>query len=81
MGTSMSVNRAILCSVVMTIQGARRLYECLTLGKPSQSKMWFVHWVLGLVYYLAMPMAVWIEGIRTYIHIPPAGLARFSIFN
>lgn len=62
---SMSVNQVILCSALMTVQGARRLSECITLSKPSQSKMWCVHWFLGLAYYLAMTMAVWIEGTRT----------------
>ncbi|KAI9817607.1 MAG: hypothetical protein M1832_004611 [Thelocarpon impressellum] len=48
---------------LMTLQGGRRLYECIALGKPSQSTMWFVHWLLGIAFYGAMSMAVWVEGI------------------
>jgi hypothetical protein len=55
---------------MMTVQGARRLYECITLTKPSQSKMWSVHWIIGLAYYLAMTMAVWIEGMRMFLFSP-----------
>lgn len=66
----MSVNQVILCSALMAIQGGRRLFECISLGKPSQSKMWVVHWVIGLVYYLAMTVAVWVEGIRMLFIFP-----------
>ena len=31
-------------------------------GKPSTSKMWFVHWLLGIAFYLAVGVSVWIEG-------------------
>ena len=50
----------------MALQGSRRLYECMTLSKPSQSRMWFVHWALGIVFYLLMGVSVWIEGSRKF---------------
>ena len=59
---SMSFKQVILCWTLMAFQGARRLYESITLTKPSESKMWFVHWILGLVYYIMMSMAIWVEG-------------------
>jgi 3-oxo-5-alpha-steroid 4-dehydrogenase 3 len=62
---SMSLNQVILCWLLMTIQGSRRLYECMTMAKPSASKMWFVHWLLGIAYYIAITLAMWIEGIGT----------------
>ena len=31
-------------------------------AKPSTSKMWFVHWLLGIAFYLAVGVSVWIEG-------------------
>ncbi|KAK2767463.1 hypothetical protein FQN54_003619 [Arachnomyces sp. PD_36] len=62
-GSSMSVNQVLVCSALMAIQGARRLYECVTLSKPSQSTMWIAHYILGILYYLAMTVAVWIEGM------------------
>lgn len=46
----------------MLIQGVRRLNECLSFSKPSSSKMWFVHWFAGIGFYLAVTVAVWIEG-------------------
>lgn len=30
--------------------------------KPSASKMWFVHWLLGIAFYVTVGIAVWIEG-------------------
>lgn len=63
-GSSMSVNQVIVCSAIMTLQGTRRLYECITLNKPSKSTMWVAHYIIGIAYYLAMTMAVWIEGTR-----------------
>lgn len=49
----------------MLIQGARRLYECKAFAKPSASRMWFVHWLVGLAFYLAVSVALWIEGAGT----------------
>ncbi|PYI06352.1 hypothetical protein BO78DRAFT_117711 [Aspergillus sclerotiicarbonarius CBS 121057] len=59
---SMSIQQVFLCWVLMFIQGVRRLYECNAFSKPSSSKMWFVHWLVGLAFYLAVSIAVWIEG-------------------
>ena len=61
----MSLDQVILVWLLMTMQGCRRLYESLALGRPSQSKMWFGHWFLGIGFYMAVSMAVWVEGIRT----------------
>ena len=59
---SMSLNQVWLCWALMAIQGARRLYECIATAKQSSSQMWFVHWGLGLAFYIAMTLAIWIEG-------------------
>lgn len=67
--SSMSVNQAILCWVLMVVHSGRRLAECCVFSKPSASRMWFVHWLLGISFYLAATVAVWIEGagrITTY---------------
>lgn len=58
----MSVHQVVTCWVLMMIQGCRRLYECLVFSKPSSSQMWFVHWLLGVAFYLAATIAIWIEG-------------------
>lgn len=59
---SMTVNQVFLAWLLMFMQGARRLYEYLTIIKPSASRMWVVHWLLGTSYYFCMGISVWIEG-------------------
>jgi len=61
---SMTIEQVWLVWLLMLAQGVRRLYECISLSKPSQSRMWIAHWVLGLSFYVFMGIAVWIEGIR-----------------
>ncbi|TGO79781.1 hypothetical protein BELL_0023g00240 [Botrytis elliptica] len=60
---SMTVNQVTLAWTLMALQGSRRVYESLTLTKPSQSKMWIGLWAIGIAYYLFMGISVWIEGI------------------
>ncbi|KAM6488075.1 hypothetical protein HDV62DRAFT_11934 [Trichoderma sp. SZMC 28011] len=48
--------------MLMSSQGVRRLSECLFVTKPGSSPMWFVHWALGLSYYTALGVSVWIQG-------------------
>ena len=64
---SMSVDQIILTWSLMLIQGVRRLIESTLLTKPSTSKMWIGHWILGMAFYVAMGMAVWIEGASQLI--------------
>ena len=59
---SMSIVQIALTWSLMSIQGLRRLLESTMFGKPSASKMWFVHWLLGIAFYLAVGVSVWIEG-------------------
>jgi 3-oxo-5-alpha-steroid 4-dehydrogenase 3 len=61
---SMTANQVLLAWALMSIQGSRRLYESITLTKPSKSKMWVGLWAIGIAYYIAMGISVWIEGIR-----------------
>jgi 3-oxo-5-alpha-steroid 4-dehydrogenase 3 len=63
--SSMSLSQAKLAWLLMFIQGSRRLYESLALSSSSSSstsKMWIGHWVIGVGFYLATGMAIWIEG-------------------
>ncbi|KAL4779689.1 hypothetical protein BJX76DRAFT_351605 [Aspergillus varians] len=62
-----SINQIMLCCVLMMVQGVRRLHECRIFYKPSSSKMWFVHWFAGIGFYLAVAVAVWIEGSGTIL--------------
>lgn len=56
------MNQLALVWTLMAVQGLRRLAESILLAKSSASKMWFVHWILGVMFYVAMSIAVWIEG-------------------
>lgn len=62
----MSVHQVMICWTLMAAQGARRVYECFVFSKPSSSKMWFVHWLLGIAFYLATGIAIWIEGTGVF---------------
>jgi 3-oxo-5-alpha-steroid 4-dehydrogenase 3 len=47
---------------LMLLQGVRRMLESHAYTSTSKSTMWFVHWLLGLVFYTGTNMAIWIEG-------------------
>ncbi|OGE58488.1 hypothetical protein PENARI_c001G11252 [Penicillium arizonense] len=64
---SMSMTQLIICWILLAMQGSRRLWECINFSKPSSSQMWVVHWVLGLGFYLAAGVAIWIEGSGTLL--------------
>jgi len=66
-GPAMSIEQVVLVWFLMAVQGSRRLYESATLVKRSSSKMPFVAYMIGIVYYLAMGIAVWIHGSRTIL--------------
>lgn len=51
---------------LMLLQGARRLLESYAYTSSSKSKMWFAHWILGLLFYLATNIAIWIEGVQSF---------------
>ena len=60
---SMTANQVLLAWSMMSVQGTRRLYESITLMKRSKSEMWIGLWIIGILYYIAMGIAIWIEGI------------------
>lgn len=61
-GHGMRPEQVFLAWGMLTVQGARRLYECWFVMRPSASQMLGVHWVLSLLVYLAMSVSVWIGG-------------------
>lgn len=61
--SNMAANQVLLAWSFMAFQGVRRLYESITLTKPSQSRMWVGLWAIGMAYYAFMGISVWIEGI------------------
>ncbi|KAF2834506.1 hypothetical protein M501DRAFT_590721 [Patellaria atrata CBS 101060] len=74
---SMSLRQVSLTWLLLLMQGTRRLYESLSMSKPSKSTMWVGHWVLGLLFYLSMGIAIWIEGLLLSLSlIPPVPSAR-----
>lgn len=59
---SMTLSQVLVCWLLLVLQGSRRLWESFNFVKPSSSQMWVVHWLLGLGFYLAAGVAIWIEG-------------------
>ena len=62
-GHSMSAEQILLTWSMMTSQGFRRLAESVLFAKPTASRMSFMHWLLGIAFYLVMGVAVWSEGV------------------
>lgn len=60
---SMNIHQVMLTWLLVLAQVTRRLLECLVLSRPSTSTMWIGHWVLGLLFYAGLSVAVWIEGV------------------
>lgn len=48
---------------LMLLQGTRRMLESYTYTSTSKSTMWVAHWLLGLAYYAATNIAIWVEGL------------------
>ncbi|KAF4548844.1 3-oxo-5-alpha-steroid 4-dehydrogenase-like protein 1 [Elsinoe fawcettii] len=62
---SMGLRQIVVVMAMMFAQGARRLYESFEFAKPSSSKMFIGHWIMGIWFYLTISVAVWIEGVPT----------------
>lgn len=59
---AMAGGQVVIVWCMMLLQAWRRLYECFAVMKPSRSTMWFIHWIMGLGFYLGVSFAIWIEG-------------------
>lgn len=53
--------RVRLMMFFMLLHSVRRLYECVHFTKPSKSRMWIGHYVIGIVFYLVTNVAIWID--------------------
>lgn len=62
---SMSTDQLALVWSLMTLQTVRRLWESIQTANPSTSKMFLAHWLMGLIFYLYMGIAIWVEGAGT----------------
>ncbi|CAK7274110.1 3-oxo-5-alpha-steroid 4-dehydrogenase [Sporothrix epigloea] len=60
--TSMLLTQVYVAFALETLQTGRRLYEYLCVFRPSKAKMNAAHFLLGLLYYAIMSVAIWIEG-------------------
>lgn len=59
----MGIEQTLLAWACFAVQTARRLYECLYIQKSGpKSSMWIAHYLVGLLFYSATSVAVWIEG-------------------
>jgi 3-oxo-5-alpha-steroid 4-dehydrogenase 3 len=76
----MSLTQVVICCALLFLQGSRRLWECISFSKTSSSRMWFVHWALGLGFYLAAGVAIWIEGSRALL-LNDFSIAHFQMTN
>jgi len=53
--------RCCILWAMMAVQGGRRLYESVCVQKSSSAKMWIGHYVVGVVFYIAMSLTVFAE--------------------
>ena len=61
---------AVFCSLLMLLQGSRRLLECIYVTRPGSSRMWIGHYAIGLAFYFVTNIAVWVD------HVKPTGNFR-----
>jgi len=54
--------RTVIVWSLMLAQGCRRLYESLFVQKKSTARMWIGHYLVGCAFYIAMSMAVFVDG-------------------
>ena len=46
---------------LLLLQGVRRMLESYAYTLTSKSRMWFAHWILGLLFYLTINLSIWVE--------------------
>lgn len=76
--SSMTLSQVVLVWFLMGLQGARRLYEYLAVLRPSSSRMWIIHWLLGNAFYLCTSVSIWVEGSSKLPWLL-RGLSRFVL--
>ena len=79
-GCSMTAQQILLTWSMMAFQGLRRLGESILFARPTTSKMSFLHWLVGIAFYLVMGVAVWSEGAGQ-LRRPLTLQAREKIFR
>lgn len=66
-GNSMILGQVWLLWVLLFIQGTRRLVESYVFSKSSKSTMHIAHWLIGLAFYVADSIAIWVEGMSALL--------------
>ena len=66
----MRIEQVVLALLCFLAQASRRLYECLCIQPRSASRMWIGHYLVGILFYTLMAIAIWVEGMGTSL-LPP----------
>ncbi|KAK5627888.1 hypothetical protein RRF57_003603 [Xylaria bambusicola] len=73
---SMALEQVVLVWFCMGLQGARRLYEHLVVLQSSSSRMWIVHWLLGMLSTYARVYQSGLKELCSGSDCPDIGLPR-----
>ena len=65
-----NIEVAAFCAHLMLLQSLRRLFECIFVHRSSTSRMWIGHYAIGMAFYLATNLAIWIEQLTFAPTIP-----------
>ena len=66
----MSIEQVKLLWLLMAVQGYRRLYESIVFFKQSSSTMPLTIYLVGILYYFFLNIAIWLEGVGTLYFFP-----------
>ena len=79
----MSMDQIVLSWSFLLLQGMRRLFESYLITNFSASRIWFVQWYLGIAFYVAIGIAVWIEGAGMFYqqYVAESSVCRCRNFN
>lgn len=67
---------------MLYLQAGRRLYECVALTprkRSPPSRMWIGHYLLGMAFYAALPLAALAEYVPHVLRAPRPKLAAFFV--
>lgn len=67
----MSIPQVHLTWLLLLLQSIRRLAECVLFSRPTNARMWLGHWAMGLLFYLGIGIAVWLEGVPALLQDRP----------
>lgn len=71
-GEGVRIEQVVLALLCFLAQASRRLYECLYIQPRSASRMWIGHYLVGILFYTLMAIAIWAEGMGISPPSPPA---------